>query len=1349
MRARAVSLKALAWGALSLVWSAAANAQQADTNPPVPNVLILLDNSGSMERMIDGTIPESNPANACNCTDNGPYNAPTCVFPDTSHPVAVSPNPNRWNIVQQAMTGYVGAQSGARTGFNCVAMPRAANSTFNTEYKINGVNPYDLNYYLNYHRMVAEDTTSGSGVACVIGPGPLPGATGSGGVGPSPTLTAGGNATDYSPSATVARPYGTTFGTTPTCNFYQLQNGAITSMSSVMRFGLMTFDTDYDPSTGVSGTNGVATPNAFTGMWTYFPNWNSGGTCNLSPYAPVSNCSGNPVDCNTSNIWAVGARNGGAPPWEGRMVPLPTPSGLTQAQSNAEVAQVILASRAYGGTPLAGMFTGAQYYFQADPSGPQSDPFVKPTGGKPCRNEYIILITDGAPNLDMQPTCSAAGGDSGPNGTCPFYTPQQVAANLYEGGAAIANQQFVTTYVIGFATSSFSNDGGSLIGCKNLVTSGTLAAACGSNDAGTPSPADPTYAPCCELESIAAAGGSTNAYFADTAEDLQLALGSILKSIGANATARTVPTFSPVLTAGNAQMYNAWLYPNPGAPWAGTIKRTTYACPATGGAAATEEPPVVANGDDFGSNLDMPASPGARIYFAMEPRDATNTVHDATASIRPFEPTTPYDGLIFESVTNATIPAGGAMSSFTSVLTDDALAITAGANSYQYTPITGIGTAFLSDTQTEAMILAYTLGQHGPGTLPATFPWQSRCPSCGDGNVAALEKPSSFGDIYHGTPVVVGPPESLLDDASYSGFRTFITTTSGGGDGGTSTPRRPVVYAPTNDGLLHAFYADQTVAPQAPNEAWAMLLPAAMPQLLSSYPSTDKLLADGSPVVKDVVWTRTSINASQCASGSTTCPWHSMLVAGYGSSQQGYYAVDVTNDSTPTFRWQLTKMPSSNYQIFGKHAATPTITTLTVNLGSPPVPTEVGVAILPGGADGGPTSTTTACERISAVTGTGGTYSEDSGYLARSYVNCWGSPAVYGSPVEGRSLSIVRIDTGEILRVFARAADFNSSDFLLTNNVVKDTQLDSPMTGTAVVYPVDVGASATKIFAGDSDGTVWRFDVSNPDPTKWFGDMFLDLYNPTADATRGATPPGNFADGQPFDVPMVTSLDTSGNLVLNIASGTTTQNFDTTGLQYLYSVSEKPGGSPFKLRASVNWYWMPQTPAPSSSFVPTPPSLLLPGERVSGPMTVFDGTLYFATYYAGNPSTGCNPGRAKLWGFDYIKSQGTAGAGGVRLPALECLPSEDWTDPGVSCGTIQSAVVPGVAILATPACAQAQAPVTVGGVTHTALSNVAAGGFSLVANVAAQGSAPGTQVQMTLATPVSPTLVDSWASVLE
>ena len=123
--------------ALSVV-AGGARAQQVDTNPPLPNVLLLIDNSGSMERMIDGNTPETD-GNACNCTDNGPGQPPSCPGWSQATP-PLPPAPNRWGVVQTSLTGSL------KNGFNCVAMPRTPGSTFTSEYQINGISPYDINY---------------------------------------------------------------------------------------------------------------------------------------------------------------------------------------------------------------------------------------------------------------------------------------------------------------------------------------------------------------------------------------------------------------------------------------------------------------------------------------------------------------------------------------------------------------------------------------------------------------------------------------------------------------------------------------------------------------------------------------------------------------------------------------------------------------------------------------------------------------------------------------------------------------------------------------------------------------------------------------------------------------------------------------------------------------------------------------------------------------------------------------------------------------------------------------------------------------------------------------------------
>jgi type IV pilus assembly protein PilY1 len=1303
---------------------AGARAQQLDLNPPLPNVLLMLDNSGSMERMIDGTLPEAAGGNTCNCVDNGSGSI-TCNWAQT--PVA-----NRWNTVQTALTGTL------QNGFNCVAMPRTAGSTFAQEYQIDGNPPYDVGYYLPFHRIVAKDPTASPTMACVMAPGSLPGAPSTAGVGPLVAGSgAGGNATDFPPSAIIARQYGQ-LAPPPTykaCVFAQNNTGAIGSTTTLIRFGMMTFDTDPSSSIGVTtGSSPQVVNPAFPGMWSYYPGWSSGAAATSNGYPP---------GCTAPALMAVGARNPAAPPWEGRLVYLPTTSDLTaQTNNNSRVQQVILATRPYGGTPIAGMFAGAQYYFWNDPSGPQqTDGLVQ--GG--CRGENIILLTDGAPNLDLQPQCSQTlvGADGGSStGLCPFALPQNTAATLFNNGKRAGLNQFVTTYVIGFAVSSFQ-DNGTLVKCSEFAANQALASQCDCSDPGLPQ--KQPYGACCELQCIARSGGSTQAYFADTQGDLANALNIILSSIAKNTTTRTAPAFSPVVTnvvadpnspQTNSSIFLASFNPSPTGPgngpfpvtapppWSGDLQRQRYVCTYQGSGYTVPAPVINKSaGDDFAANLNSGSGP-QRTFVAFTPDLASDgKTTDSSATIRPYVTATVGDGLGKYSATTYS----GQATSLTTNIPASAFGPSI-ASGCQYTSTTSGAPTTMTTDLCKTMLLDYLFAQQSFSGQPSDFSFVSRY-----GN--------ALGDIYHATPSVVGPPGSLLQDPLYVGFRQ------------TWQNRKQVVYASTNDGLLHAFWADEDKLEN--NELWAMVPPAVLSNLYYSYPSSHLFLLDGPPVTKDVVWDRN-------ATTTDATVWHTMLVSGYGGYYPGYYAVDITNPDAsglgngsvpadpkppgPVFMWQLTKLPSSTYQVFGKYSATPTITTLFVDPGDGKGAREIGVALLPGGKDSGPTSPTTSCARATKRTDS----APPGDWIARSAVRCWGANQKSADPVNGRALAVVRLDTGEILRVFARAVDVAITDPLSMRQRIIDTPLDSPMTGTPIPFPVDVGTDATKVFVGDEDGTLWRFDLSNSDPSKWFGELYLDLYNTKVDTNTTA-----WNEGQPLQVNPVLSLDTAGNLVLNVATGTTDQ-YDTNGIDVVYSVTERVQGSPAKLRAAVNWWMGPNVLGITGAGV------LHAGERVSGPMTVFNGTFYFATYDAGSTSPNqCKTGMGRLWGRDFVTPYQTSDLSQGGTPQLQPPPTNPplsppplYIQPSDYDPNLLGAVIPGVSIKATPACAGLGTPGSdqyVAGATHTTPQNFVSGTYSLFTQVGMRGTngSATTQFQTPLQTPTSPTTIDSWAAVLE
>jgi type IV pilus assembly protein PilY1 len=1357
-----------------------ARAQQTDTNPPLPNVLLLIDNSGSMDRMIDGSLPESSPGTTCNCTEV-PGNPPTANCNWAAQPST----PNRWGILTQALTGSI------KGGYNCLSMPRTAGSTFATEYQIDNVPPYDTGYYLNDYRPIAEDTSSGAPVACVYAPGLLPGANAGLGVGPNGAGSgaagpgSGQAATDFPPTAAITRPYGALTNTTPgSCQFNQYSDGVIPSFTSFVRFGMMTFDNDPSQGTGVTAATPILVNNnpaadpqssasgAFVGMWSYYPGWSAGGSC---PYA------GNPANCATSTTMAVGSRNPAAPPWEGRMVMFPTTNDLpTQELTNANVSTVISATRPYGGTPMAGMFQDAQYYFWQDPNGPQqTDPQVQASLGAshsvdaganaPCRREYIILLTDGAPNEDMRPDCAAAGA---PAGSCPFPQPETTAYNLYAGTATGTS---VTTFVIGFAVSSVQ-DGSQNVACSTLVANGTLSSKCApsnpTNDAGASLSAaeQALYAPCCELQRIALAGTgnnpqSTPAFFADTPEALQDALNTILGQVSSQATSRTVPAYAPTAstafsstTSGaqttNAEVFLASFDPGVGVPWTGDVVRQRYSCQYAASTSTFSVPPPTIDptqGDDFAKDLNSNAGSISRTFIAFEPNaviENSTTVHDSTLTIRPYITATPGDGFpIYGATTYA-----GSVSTLVSDLTPDALNVTNNTCSYTSTS-SSHAQKTLTANDCMTAVLDFETAQATFGGGATDFPFQSRAGS-------------ALGDIYHATPVDVGPPGSLLQDPLYTAFQ-----------GNISPARKNIVYAASNDGILHAFWAD--VPTLENNEEWALIPPAALANLAPSYPSSHAFLLDGRPVVKDVVWDRNAASVST-ASGN---PWHTMLVEGFGeaSSLPGYIAVDVTQPdpsqlvtvsgsvpsasppNAPVLRWQLSTVPAHNFPLFGLHSGTPTIATLFMDPGDGNGARDIGVAVLPGGQTGTPTTSAgngAACERWSNLPQNTGKYSDSAPigtYVARTGVRCWGGTGSPTDTVAGRDLMIVRLDTGEILRVFTRLGDVQNNftgDTLLAASRITDVPFDSPIVGTPIIYPADVGTDTTKIFVGDADGTLWRIDVSDSNPANWTGGLYLDAYNQTVDTNATA-----WSDGQPFGVSPTLSVNAAGQLVMNAAT-TTTDQFDTSGIYMIYSLTEAVQGtlSP-ALRAQVNWY----INSPLTNAASTSTQMLYPGERVSGPMTVFNGELFLATYAANTQSSTvstCNNGTARIWGMDYqiADTANPPASGGKGL--LNDLPPHPTTNivqfvtPSAATGGsgLAGVVIPGVSIRQSPACASASTGVNpLGGGSYNSVGSFAPSTYSMFAQLGqANPSGLGANtLNISLNPPIMPLRIDSWAGIFE
>ncbi|MBI2306583.1 MAG: hypothetical protein HYU78_04705 [Rhodocyclales bacterium] len=144
-----------------------------------------------------------------------------------------------------------------------------------------------------------------------------------------------------------------------------------------------------------------------------------------------------------------------------------------------------------------------------------------------------------------------------------------------------------------------------------------------------------------------------------------------------------------------------------------------------------------------------------------------------------------------------------------------------------------------------------------------------------------------LGDIVNAVPVYQKVPSHTYDDydATYGEFKIAQAN------------RAATLYVAANDGMLHAFNADDGT------ERWAFVPSFVMPNLWKladrSYANNHEYFVDGPPVVADVC---TSSSATGCDDEAN---WRTILVGGLNKGGCGYYALDVTDPTNPKGLWEF------------------------------------------------------------------------------------------------------------------------------------------------------------------------------------------------------------------------------------------------------------------------------------------------------------------------------------------------------------------------------------------------------------------------------------------------------------
>lgn len=170
------------------------------------------------------------------------------------------------------------------------------------------------------------------------------------------------------------------------------------------------------------------------------------------------------------------------------------------------------------------------------------------------------------------------------------------------------------------------------------------------------------------------------------------------------------------------------------------------------------------------------------------------------------------------------------------------------------------------------------------------------CATCSE-PVFRNRQTSVLGDIVNSAPVYVGGPTSdwrdTLEASRYSSYANSRAS------------QAPVIFVGANDGMLHAFNANNG------NELFAYVPYAVRNKLsqLTANPYTHTYTVDGSPSVGDVY----------------VGGWKTMLVAGMNAGAKGVYALDISNPSNfneanaaQVVRWEVGNSDNDVGYVFGR-----------------------------------------------------------------------------------------------------------------------------------------------------------------------------------------------------------------------------------------------------------------------------------------------------------------------------------------------------------------------------------------------------------------------------------------------
>ena len=477
---------------------------------------------------------------------------------------------------------------------------------------------------------------------------------------------------------------------------------------------------------------------------------------------------------------------------------------------------------------------------------------------------------------------------------------------------------------------------------------------------------------------------------------------------------------------------------------------------------------------------------------------------------------------------------------------------------------------------------------------------QDRYDEDGDGNYTE-ERDWKLADTYHAQPVIMPPPTSMPVSESVKGEFYY----------GKSKPsphsafvkdnksRETLVFAPANNGVLHAFNASTM------REKWGFIPPPVLDSLKGMYNSkgaggikgkTNSIyLLDGTPTVKDIYY------------GGK---WRTVLFGGLGYGGKGYYLIDVTNPSAPThlasFIHNNANRTISHWDVSGNR------TTYDYKVST--VPASLDYSGL-GEAWARPLITLLPYQgRLQWVAILGGGYGGPDGVKAG-----FGS-TVYIISLEPNSSSGSRI--GTVIREIS-ISPTSASD--VANGIISPVSAITADTASKADYYGSI------VYLADLQGRIWKLDLAKNSLDESESEMFTTEIHLNAEATLANDrllfhkPTNSFVDGTPFyffgsgDMTRVQRRD---GTILNRIFGISDKDFPkhqsvSSDSSLPYTISSLSNGALRRCPGASDKGWY-QNLSDLLSGVTT-------GAKVTGSATVTNGddNVYF-TAYVPNSVEGCS-----------------------------------------------------------------------------------------------------------------------------